>query len=1225
MAESEVEERCSYQDLNKGGDCNGLEDKENGKDDCAHASYVFITGNDIIVNDPDEVMGLGGDSAIKNENIGSQYQGIEKGGDNAVSTDQGTAEELIASAAVTEPQFPPLGQDHVNEESSMEETSEPQRIVLLEVTECKGELPLLDLEKEKGGEVATLSVAESDQPLPSPGDEDEDSIGKNNSYLVAGNQESQIAVTEIGVQNEVDRMEEPAEITSGVSRKELELEVEQDLENPPADVKAETETTYIAIPDQDRVTLPSDHTGDSVTGSVLSNGSLAGNQDKAEENGPAEDVETLPSPHTGSASSEVPVADRQSDTGVDGNATVANENKDGLLSVMAKEIVSQATLDNEQHGFSDNADNLPSKIVSENFPVENSENLLSVTIDNAALNSAFDDARKEGEVENFDVKSNGYSVSNPAKDIGVKSEGVTDDHTKTIPLDNASANGSFDDARGKSDVVKSNECADSNVKKNAEVESAISVTLDNATMNCAVYNARTESGVEEVDVESNGSSDSNPKNHVEVELEVNNGHTIKETASSGRQISDVETAIETSLNSVESEEELCTISNGDANLLDNRSPENMDGESHAVALVKNQITSGDVKAESDMSTTDVLHNNSNVTLENERDQFTGIDRANKSKISTASLEGSPGDASEEQDVPAEPVKRPFYYLIKIPRFEDENLKAQIRQAQSQLDEKTQSRDAIHPEIQRKRGQYKEYADNLKAAISEEKTLQDLLRAKRKEMESLQAVSNRAWNAISVEGIEGTIRNMEHKLQHETLTLKEEKLLIREIKQLKQKREQVSSSMGTLQEVQEAIDQKEDIEERLKFLRKEADFLKGKIFKAKAVTRDARKKLNEESDMLNELQAQHQAADVIRQEAYTQLQSLKKQSFKRSKFFFNYRDDRREATDLASAGDKEALQRLCVNQVEKVMEQWNYNFEFRKDYTRCNMRSTLWRLRTLDGRSLGPDEDPPVIPNVLNERVASAVPPISTERVEKQVTPVDASKADDKSTTKVADQKNQTAKTKKPTKHAPSVSGSATVARIDEIKDVGEEEQKRTVEEEESARKAVQLRKEEQAAKLKEQRRSEEKIKAAEALERKKRIAEKAQARAALRAQREAEQKEKEKDKRARKKEKRKAAVGDDSNDKNEGESNPSSETITEIPRESEIEEKLVAVTKRPQKAPQLKLQSKAKSIPPPLRNRGKRRMQSWMWVLLGALVILALVLLGNSSMYFHYGLQRFGF
>lgn len=60
-----------------------------------------------------------------------------------------------------------------------------------------------------------------------------------------------------------------------------------------------------------------------------------------------------------------------------------------------------------------------------------------------------------------------------------------------------------------------------------------------------------------------------------------------------------------------------------------------------------------------------------------------------------------------------------------------------------------------------------------------------------------------------------MHNMEHMIQHETLSLSEEKGLIREIKQLKQLRAQISSSMGTKDEVNQALDDKEKTEERLK--------------------------------------------------------------------------------------------------------------------------------------------------------------------------------------------------------------------------------------------------------------------------------------------------------------------------------------------------------------------------------------------------------------------------
>ncbi|GMI63753.1 hypothetical protein like AT1G20970 [Hibiscus trionum] len=130
-------------------------------------------------------------------------------------------------------------------------------------------------------------------------------------------------------------------------------------------------------------------------------------------------------------------------------------------------------------------------------------------------------------------------------------------------------------------------------------------------------------------------------------------------------------------------------------------------------------------------------------------------------------------------------------------------------------------------------------------------------------------------------------------------------------------------------------------------------------------------------------------------------------------------------------------------------------------------------------------------------------------------------------------------------------------------------------------------------------------KAKEALERKRRKAEKARARDAERALKEAEKKEKEREKRARKKERRKAAMAtDDASITDEAVFAPAT---AETPKESKNEQKPTVVPEAPQNPSQIAKQTKAKSIPPPLR----RRMQPWMWVILTCLLTYALFLIGN--------------
>ncbi|PIA26283.1 hypothetical protein AQUCO_09500033v1 [Aquilegia coerulea] len=565
------------------------------------------------------------------------------------------------------------------------------------------------------------------------------------------------------------------------------------------------------------------------------------------------------------------------------------------------------------------------------------------------------------------------------------------------------------------------------------------------------------------------------------------------------------------------------------------------------------------------------------SIENEGDQSLHEDNNGKSicegdgierSVSNGSPVPSPEDSAVEPlegtNVECEVESRPFQYLLRIPRYSDDKLKNQIELAQKQVEERTQNRDDIRSKIQSMRASYAESRDQFDAARSEERAARDALNAKRREMDSVQSVINRMKNATSIEDIHDRVRSMEHRIEHETVPLKEEKQLIREIKQLKIHREQLSSSLGQQGELQPTPEEKAKIEDRFKVLKQEMDSCRKEVIRLEGITKAAWKINNDENDKQRELQAQFRAADDLRQEAYIHLQNLKKQLYEKNKYFRMYKEDSKKAEDCAFARDKEAVHHLCFNQVETMIELWNKNDEFRKDYIRCNTLSTLRRLRTLDGRALGPDEEPPLLYHAPEGRVVT-------------------------------------------------VSGR-------EEKQENEEENKKTKEEEELARKAEEMRRKEEAAKLKEQRRLEEKAKAKEAEERKRRNAEKAQARAELRAQKEAELKEKEREKKARKKERKKEKVEAVSGG-NEEEAVSRESTQPEIIQEPEIKEKPKTVVKRPQKPSIL---TKPKVVPPPLRNRGKKRMQQWMWILLVVAVVVALFLVGNIGFSFKFGLPSFG-
>lgn len=216
--------------------------------------------------------------------------------------------------------------------------------------------------------------------------------------------------------------------------------------------------------------------------------------------------------------------------------------------------------------------------------------------------------------------------------------------------------------------------------------------------------------------------------------------------------------------------------------------------------------------------------------------------------------------------------------------------------------------------------------------------------------------------------------------------------------------------------------------------------------------------------------------------------------------------------------------LSASQVEKVMKLWNTDSLFRKKYVESNVRSTLRRLKTFDGRSLGLGEQAPEMPSIeaMGSANVSTMPssnsktslPVSAQKPEKEkISAITEVQNKDSAATSNLLQKNQPVSLRKTTK-VMSEDISVTVLDSKEIED-DKVEKKLTKEEEEMMRKAEELaRKEEELrkakleAELKERLREEQKAKAKEAEDRKKKQAEKAQARAQLRAQKEAEFKEK---------------------------------------------------------------------------------------------------------------------
>ncbi|KAG6544345.1 hypothetical protein Mapa_014179 [Marchantia paleacea] len=562
-----------------------------------------------------------------------------------------------------------------------------------------------------------------------------------------------------------------------------------------------------------------------------------------------------------------------------------------------------------------------------------------------------------------------------------------------------------------------------------------------------------------------------------------------------------------------------------------------------------------------------------------------------------------------------------YWMVKIPRPIDNKGKAEIRMADLRLKDKTEKRDFINAAFQMKRAARAEALDKLRAAREKARACTEAVRSKRDDIEPLQLANKRFREAgrlardkgrdlpANEEELDQKIKYLEYRIQHESIPLKEEKQLLRDIKNLKACREEVCANAALHAEFAESLGERDEVQQRLSPLIAELETLRAEQNAAYEAIKVAEREFEKADEAVNQIQVQWAAASRARQDAFDERSRLMRQDNARNDEFYQNKRDFQNVRQLAFKKEKKMVEELCNAQVERVLDMWNNNPEFRANYIKSNERSTLKRLSTFDGRSLGPDEEPPLIPGD-EDMMAESRTEVGTSHLRK-------GEAQSKAQSKSSDPKSSgpvstsdSHKKEGEREIAPTAISNGNVAHTKAspvVTPVPEATKQEQVKVDPAVAAAA-------AAEEKEKRRQQEMAKAKEAEERKKRMAERSQSKALVRAQKEAEKKEKEKEKRARKK----AASG-----------TPLSshglrsrvETATEVLEEAEASPEVVVQESHSESKPSSKqrkraiaAQQKPKTVkPPPVPSSVTKKdafyQQTWFFILLGMVLLFGLLAL----------------
>ncbi|KHG29104.1 Uncharacterized protein F383_15123 [Gossypium arboreum] len=247
----------------------------------------------------------------------------------------------------------------------------------------------------------------------------------------------------------------------------------------------------------------------------------------------------------------------------------------------------------------------------------------------------------------------------------------------------------------------------------------------------------------------------------------------------------------------------------------------------------------------------------------------------------------------------------------------------------------------------------------------------ILDEKKREIEPLQQalgklrnnkdVDNRLSLCASEEELDFIIHSLQYRIQHESISLSEEKRILKEIKHLEGTREKVIANAAMRSKIQDSLGQKEDIQDQVKLMGVDLNGVRKEQHAVWSKKKQIKDKLDETETKIESLQNELKAVTLKRDKAFENIQELRKQSDQGNSHFYQSRTIVHNAKLLAAQKDIKALEELSIAEVEKFMALWNGNKAFRDDYEKRILPSLDSRLLSRDGRIRNPDEKPLVAP------------------------------------------------------------------------------------------------------------------------------------------------------------------------------------------------------------------------------------------------------------------------
>ncbi|KAJ3686400.1 hypothetical protein LUZ61_015564 [Rhynchospora tenuis] len=316
-------------------------------------------------------------------------------------------------------------------------------------------------------------------------------------------------------------------------------------------------------------------------------------------------------------------------------------------------------------------------------------------------------------------------------------------------------------------------------------------------------------------------------------------------------------------------------------------------------------------------------------------------------------------------------KHTSFYFVKYHRFEDPEITCKIEEACGEIQKKTEDIKYYKEKLK----SYENEEERAKCGIYWGKDSQTWntwsIDSKRKCLFNLQNALNKkltdyrvAMQSLEVKELTDQISGFRHRLQKEKLTLKEQKQLIKQMKELQVERDEIVTveSLNSKKKREEVVKQCEHFKYQKIPMNKWTQAITDEIDGLKALQLDVRKNVRQWEDYLEDIKNNKTNALQKMNAAISEKDQIEEMLFKLKELAaklndcYNENDGvRKSAKHLADTKDIAALDELSNNELEKFFSRWNDDEAVRNDYTRRILWSLDSRGLSKDGRIRNPDE------------------------------------------------------------------------------------------------------------------------------------------------------------------------------------------------------------------------------------------------------------------------------